>query len=122
MIKKNDLILLGGIVLLGLALILLLNITKSEGSKVIVTINGVNYETIDLNNNTTFTIDAGNGEWNTFEIKDGYVDMLDASCPDKLCVKHKNIHFDHETIVCLPNKVVLEIINGEESEIDSIAN
>ena len=55
-------------------------------------------------------------------IKDGTVKMSQADCPDKLCVKNRNIHYNHETIVCLPNKVVLEIMDGEASELDMIAN
>lgn len=122
MIKKNDLILIGTVLLLGLVILLIFSLTKSEGSKVMITIDGKEYKTLDLNIDTTMKVEVGNGEWNTFEIKDGHVNMLDASCPDKLCVKHKDIHYNHETIVCLPNKVVLEIMNGEDSEIDMIAN
>lgn len=123
MIKKNDIILIGGILLISLAVILIINFTKTEGSNLIVTIDGEKYDTFELNKDTIFTVNGLNGEWNTFEIKDGNVNMLDASCPDKLCVKDfKDIHYNHESIVCLPNKVVLEIKGGEESKVDMIAN
>jgi len=122
MLKKNDLILIGVIILLGLAVIIYMNVIKTEGSKVVITIDGNIYDTLVLKDNTTKTIEVDDGIWNTFEIKDGYVNMLDASCPDKLCVKHKDIHYNHETIVCLPNKVVLEVIDAEENEVDVIAN
>lgn len=122
MIKKNDLILIGIVVFLGLAVIIFTNLTKEEGSKVVITVDGKVYDTLSLQENTTYTIDLGENVYNTFEIKDGYADMLDASCPDKICVAHKNIHYNNETIVCLPNKVVLEVINSEDSEVDMIAN
>jgi hypothetical protein len=122
MMKKNDLILVGIVLVLGIAVVLFFNLTKSEGSKLLVTINGKEYNTFDLNKDTTFTVEQENGDWNKFVIKDGIVDMVDANCPDKLCVNHKNIHYNHETIVCLPNKVVLEVINGEANEVDMIAN
>jgi hypothetical protein len=122
MIKKNDLILIGVVILLGLAVIIFMNATKSEGSKVVITIDGNVYDTLELKDNKSYTVKGDNGEWNTFEIKDGYVNMLDASCPDKLCVNHQDIHYNHETIVCLPNKVVLEVVDGEENEVDMIAN
>ncbi|MBP1754602.1 MAG: putative rane protein, partial [Firmicutes bacterium] len=51
-----------------------------------------------------------------------YVDMLEASCPDEICVKHKKIHYSNETIVCLPNKVVLEVMDTEDSGVDAISN
>lgn len=120
-IKKNDIILVGCVVVLSLIALLVFKLTETQGSKVVVTIDGKVYNTFDLDKDMTFTVEEG-GIQNTFEIKGGYVDMLDASCPDKICVEHKNIHYNHETIVCLPNKVVLEIVDGEESDLDMITN
>ena len=46
---------------------------------------------------------------NTLEIRDGCADMTDADCPDKICVNQKAVSRPGETIVCLPNKVVVEV-------------
>ncbi|MCB5224890.1 MAG: NusG domain II-containing protein [Candidatus Cloacimonadaceae bacterium] len=46
-------------------------------------------------------------EHNTVEIKDGKVGMTEADCPDKRCVKQG--FGDKLPIVCLPNRVVVEI-------------
>lgn len=119
--KKNDYILIGAILIIGIIVIIVINITKTEGSKVLITVEGVELKTLDLNKNTTYTIDGKNGKKNILEIKDGYVTMKDATCPDKLCVHHKSIHYNRETIVCLPNKVVFEIVDGEDNQIDAIA-
>jgi len=120
--KKNDLYLVAGILILVLVSFLFIQFYKSEGSKVLITIDGKEYKTFSLNEDTVYTIQHEDGQWNTFEIKGGYVKMLEASCPDKLCVKHKKIHYDNESITCLPNKVVLRIIGGEENDVDAIAN
>jgi hypothetical protein len=120
--KKNDVILIVILLVIGAFVILLINVTKKEGSKVLVTVDGKEYATFQLKEDTDYTVDLGNGVWNTFVIKDGKVDMTDASCPDKICVNHKDIEYNNETIVCLPNKVVLQIINGKESETDAVAN
>lgn len=95
---------------------------KSEGSRVLITIDGIEDKVFDLSEDAIYKIQHEDGHWNTLEIKDGNVSMIDASCPDKLCVKHRSIHYNNETITCLPNKVVLKIIGGEESELDAIAN
>jgi hypothetical protein len=121
-IKKNDFLLIGSIIIICLAIIIFMNITKIEGSKLIITVDGVVYDTLDLNIDTTFTIKGKDGAYNTFEIKDGYVAMLKASCPDKLCVHQKKIHYNSETIVCLPNKVVLQVASKDENNVDMIAN
>jgi hypothetical protein len=89
---------------------------------VVVTVDGKVYETLTLQENKEFTVTQDNGAYNTFKIINGKVDMIDASCPDKLCVKHKDIQYNNETIVCLPNRVVLEVAGGEDSEVDMIAN
>lgn len=120
--KKNDLYLIGGILILIAVSFLLIHLYKSEGSKLLVTVDGKDYKTFSLNENTVFTIQQEDGQWNTFEIKDGDVRMLEASCPDKLCVKFGKIHYDGESITCLPNRVVLRIIDGEENDLDAIAN
>ena len=122
MIKRNDIILIGVVILLCLGCFALFQFTKKEGSKVVVTIDGKVYDTYDLSEEDSYLVEDEQGHRNLFQIKDGEVDMIDADCPDKLCVKQKNIHYNHETIVCLPNKVVIEIISSDESDVDMIAN
>jgi hypothetical protein len=120
--KKNDFILIIAVVILCGAIFAFSSLTKKEGSKVVLLVDNKEYATFDLNKDTTYTYKGTDGEYNTFVIKDGYVDMVDANCPDKLCVKQKDIHYNHETIVCLPHKVILEVVGGEEDEVDMIAN
>ena len=47
------------------------------------------------------------------EVRDGRVRMVDSACPDKLCVKTGWISSPGESIVCLPNRVVIEIVSGD---------
>ena len=56
------------------------------------------------------------------KIKDGEADMISADCPDKLCVHQKAISKDGESIICLPNQVVVEIESSESSEYDAVTN
>ena len=55
-------------------------------------------------------------ESNTLVIKDEMADMIFADCPDQICVKHAPISNVGETIICLPNKVVvtIESLTGNE--------
>ncbi len=122
MIKRNDLILIGILLLLCLGVYGFFQLNKEEGGQVVVKVDGVITDTYDLSQDGEYTIEGANGQINTFRIKDEQVDMIDASCPDKLCVNQHDIHYNHETIVCLPNMVVLEVISEEENDIDVIAN
>ena len=57
-----------------------------------------------------------NGGTNILTIKNGKAKMTDADCPDQAASKN------HESIICLPNKVVVEVDGSEESEFDAVAN
>ena len=57
-----------------------------------------------------------NGGTNILTIKNGKAKMTDADCPDQLCVHQKAASKNHESIICLPNKVVVEVDGSEESE------
>lgn len=121
MFKKKDFMLAGIILVIAFVSILAITLTKEEGGKVIVTVDGEVVQTLPLDEDIKITIGEDTAEYNILEIVDGFVSMSDANCPDKLCVNHKSIHYNHESIVCLPHKVVIEIQDGTDDEIDIIA-
>lgn len=47
-----------------------------------------------------------------------HVSMPEAVLSGQICVHHSRISRNKETIVCLPDKVVITIENGEDSGID----
>lgn len=122
MIKKNDLILLAVILVIGIGSFLIMNLSKKEGDKVIVKVDGQVTKELLLNKDTTYEIKTENGGSNILIIEDGFADIVDASCPDKLCVDQHKIQKSGETLVCLPNKVVIEIESDTTSDLDAIAN
>ena len=59
--------------------------------------------------------------YNIIEIGDEKLRVIEASCPDKIDVKQGYISGIGETIVCLPNKLVIEIKGlDQDTEIDII--
>lgn len=52
---------------------------------------------------------------NVIEIENGGVRIIDADCPDKVCVKDGFKDKPGSVIVCLPHKVVIQI-KGEKGE------
>ncbi len=46
--------------------------------------------------------------------------MTDADCPDKICIQTGEIHQVGRNIVCLPNKVHVEIVGSSEDGVDAI--
>jgi hypothetical protein len=62
-----------------------------------------------LHTDTTISIVRGDIETNVLVIQDGYAYMKEADCPDGLCIHQGRIHKAGQSIVCLPNRVVVTI-------------
>lgn len=94
-------------------------LTRTHGAGVVVTYDGEEIMHRQLDEDATIEITEG-GEKNTVVIKNGAVCVSYASCPDHICVNTGWIEYEGEMIVCLPNKIVVTIIGGEESEVDAV--
>ncbi len=55
------------------------------------------------------------------EVSDGKIRMKQSDCPDKVCVKTGEISRAGESIVCVPNKVSVEISGSDGNGADVIA-
>lgn len=120
--QKKERIFLGILFLVLLVFCLVFYFFRGQmGAQVKVTVDGVLYGTYPLEKEQEIAIEKDGVVTNRLVIRDGVADMIEADCPDKLCVHQKAISKTGETIVCLPNKVVAEIIGSEESELDSVA-
>ena len=118
--RKNDLILLAILVVFAVLIWLFVSITRTEGAYARVTVDGEAYGEYPLD--TDAEIRIGDDEhYNILVIKDGTAAITEASCPDKLCVHQGSISFDGQSIICLPNKVVVEIVGAEQSAFDAVA-
>lgn len=118
---KNDIILAVIVIAVAAVGLLLLNIFKTEGSFAVVKIDGKETERYPLSVNTEVVIETGGNGRNTLVIEDNKAFMKDANCPDKICEGHSKISYKGETIVCLPHKVVIEIVADENTdELDAV--
>lgn len=61
-----------------------------------------------------------NGELNNVFISKEKVQMEHANCPDELCVKQGAISDSVLPIVCLPNKVYIQIVDGNDYETEDL--
>lgn len=123
--KKSDKILITVVlaiaVLAGVVLILTQK-SVSAGGIAVVSVDGEIYAEFSLNENIREMIQLPDGSYNILEIKDGKADITEASCPDGICVCHRKISKTNQTIVCLPNKVIITIENGAEADVDTVTN
>lgn len=114
-LKKGDLCLILFFVLLALGAYVFQITGRKPGETVRITIDGETFGTWPLDGEEEIVI-AQSGWKNVVTIQQGCVDMTQADCPDGICVDHKAIRKDGETIVCLPHKVVVEIIGDGSSK------
>ncbi len=89
-----------------------------------ITIGGRHYKTVSLSDNKgedSFIIETEYG-LNEIVIKDDSIGIIDADCADKLCLEPGYISEPGEVIICLPHKLMVEIIGTSDnsSELDSI--
>ena len=113
-IVRNDIILIVGLLLVSAIGMFYLFIFRKNGDTVKVTVDGKTYATYSLSENITKDIYSGenNEHLNRLIIEDGKAYIETATCPDGICVDHSPIFRDGESIVCLPQHVVISIITN----------
>jgi hypothetical protein len=83
-------------------------------------VDGAAVATFSLTEDREWLIDGVDGGTNSLVIQQGKVWLEEASCPDHLCVKQGTIQYAGESIICLPNKVVVEITGEDELALDGV--
>ena len=120
---KNDIILAVVIAIIATAGLLLFNLMKTQGDYVSVKINGEEKYRYSISENVNTVIYTGENDLqeNRLVIENGQAYISEATCPDKICVGHKPVKNVNESIVCLPHKVVIEIVSeGTENAPDVV--
>ena len=116
LIRKNDIILLGGLLFVLAVITLIVFLTRQAGAEVVVCVDGQEVAAFPLDVDTTYEIEGAGGGRNLLVIEGGQAYLSDASCPDLLCVHMGKISRAGQSIICLPNKVTVEIRGKEKSE------
>ena len=118
---KNDIIFIAAILAVVAIAAVALLLLRGEGSTVTVEVDRQIIGTYSLASDRVVDIPTDDGEMNRLVIRDGKAFMESATCPDGVCVSHRPISREGETIVCLPHKVVVTVIGGNENEPEVIA-
>ena len=115
--RRNDIILIACVLAVAFVGFIYLNFFRAPGNTVTVTVDGEVYGSYPLDKDISEDIMSGenNENHNRFIISDGKAIMEYASCPDGICVNHKPVFRDGESIVCLPNRVVITVTADEDT-------
>ena len=93
------------------------------GSVAEITVDGQVVERIDLDRVTegyTFTVED---EWgsNTIQVEPGRIRVLEADCPDQVCVRQGWISDEVTPIVCLPHRLVIQVSGGTDAGVGALS-
>ena len=146
-IRKADITLIAACLLAAALLAVFFVIHREAGNSARIMYDGIELQKIDLYSAQTDSApDAGTGcylitcrddivnveyfrykpepklpegtGYNLVSITDGVVVMEAADCRDQICVQHKPISSKGESIICLPHRLVVEIVGGENEAAD----
>ncbi len=112
--KKRDFILIITVISISIILSLLLFFNTKKGNTAVIYVNGEKYCEADILKDSEINI----FDTNTAVIENGEIYMKSSTCPDKLCIRQGKISNNSKKIICLPNKVVIEV--KAKSDIDAV--
>lgn len=102
--KKGDKILITAVLTTAIIGIMAVIVFSLGGNKVLI-----KQDSKTIYDGTVFIEKTFNLKHNTVEIKKGKVTVTKADCKNQICVNTGTISKKGETIICLPNKVYIEI-------------
>lgn len=117
---RNDILLIAALLALSAGLWAYSLATRQAGGYAVVTIDGETVMELPLNADTSVVLGRGEHS-NTLVIEDGRAYISQATCPDHICIRQGRISYDGQTIVCLPNKLVVTIRGGESPGTDAVS-
>lgn len=116
--NRNDIILIGAILLIAVVGLVYFFLFRGRGDTVKVTVDGKAYASYSLAEDRVEDIHTGESseQLNRLVIRNGKAFVETATCRDGICSSHRPIFRDGESIVCLPNRVVITIISDKTSD------
>lgn len=119
---KKNWIILGAVVIVAAVMLLIspMLMTKADENAVVITVDGMEYARVPLTQPQTVTVRQATGEVNVIDISDHGAVMASSTCDNQLCVHMGEVTLENwefrpnqTFIVCLPNRVTVELVVKE---------
>lgn len=116
LINKKDILLIAVVLVVGFVLLGIRTIRASEGAYAEIT-TSYGITKVALGTDRVFSLpQLPNIE---FEVRGGQIAFIRSDCPDQICVHTGFLSRSGRMAACLPNSVILFILqSGEEDELD----
>lgn len=121
--EKKNWLLIGGIVVLALVLLALTPLlpgTEAAEDCVVIRVGDDEYARIPLSQPQTLTIMQEDGAVNVIEVTENGMRMVSSTCQNQICVNRGPITLSNWELMggafisCLPNQVLLELVEASE--------
>lgn len=83
--------------------------SNSNDKYIAISVDGKEYKNLEFKDKTYIYPLKTKYGFNKIEIAKDYVRVLEADCPNKLDVLQGKIHSINQSIVCIPNRMIIEI-------------
>lgn len=110
----TNVIVVAALLLLSGVLLIMTKVNQQSGASAVVRVEGIEVARFSLDEEGTYPL---NGGTNVLVIEDRSAYLIEANCPDKLCVHQGVIKYTGQCITCLPNKLTVTI-EGVDGGVD----
>ncbi len=114
-LKPADAIIIS--LVIAFAVVSFIFLPKSAGEKFVVTHDGKIILEGELSKDSEYSINGSLGQMKLL-VKDGKISVVKSNCPRKLCIKRGSISKQGDSIICVPNRVIITIQG--KGEIDGV--
>jgi hypothetical protein len=119
-IKRGDVVIIVAIAVISvIMLVIQVFLPDSNGKLYAVIFCGDNREQYPFDEDRTITL-KNEGYTLTADIKNGYVKVTAADCPDRVCQKTAPVSSCSGYIACIPARILIKIMKNGSNDVDII--
>lgn len=118
--KKDIFIILGILLAAGAIWGIFALLHRTPAQQAVIQYDGKTVKTVSLTKDQEFSLEEDPTVH--FQVKDGAIAFVDASCPDKICEHTGFLSKAGQSAACLPKKTLLKVVGPDKQDVDIIAN
>lgn len=118
-LRRNDLLLLAALLVVAALIFVGWRLMHREsGGQLIVEVDGTRIAGYPLDIDGVYEIQGYRAGTNTLTVSGGSARITSSTCPDHLCEHQGSVSRNGETIVCLPNRVIVRVTGAKDNDVD----
>lgn len=118
--KKLDIVLIISLILFSFIFIIKDRFfaSNSNNKYIAISVDGKDYKNLEFKEKTYIYPLKTKFGFNKIEVAKDYVRVLEADCPNKLDVQQGKIYRANQSIVCIPNRMIIQIKSKDNQNAD----